>query len=322
MIPIRDTIPSRNYPVANNALILINICIFFFQMIQGASLGQFVYTYGLTPAKFFHPLISHHISMEEKLFSFVSYMFLHGGFLHLIANMWSLYIFGDNVEDRLGPIRYIGFYLLSGIGAGFFHLFLNANSNIPTIGASGAIAGVMGAYFILYPGSKILTLIPIVIIPWFVEIPAFFFLGLWFLMQFINAAGSDALNSGVAWWAHIGGFIWGMLLLHVFPRIPESGFTETIRSMTAKKNSPKLQIIHASGVGDDPNLYGTLVISSYEALSGTAKLVNIPWGLYRRLYRIIIPPGVTNGKILRLKGMGRAIAGKATGDLMLRILIS
>jgi membrane associated rhomboid family serine protease len=322
MIPIRDTIPSRNYPVVNNALILVNIFFFIFQLIQGEALGQFVYTYGLVPAKFSSPFISFHFSMGEKLFSFVSYMFLHGGFFHLIANMWSLYIFGDNVEDHFGPVRYLGFYLLSGIGSGLFHLFLNVHSNIPTIGASGAIAGVMGAYFILYPGSKILTLIPIIIIPWFVEIPAFFFLGLWLLMQFINAAGSSALNSGIAWWAHIGGFLLGMFLLNFSPRIPGSGFTEKIRSVTTKKTTPRLQIIHPTGVGEDPHLYGTIVISPHEAVSGTAKLVNIPWGFYKRLYRIIIPPGINNGKTLRLKGMGRSISGKETGDLMLRILIS
>ncbi|MBU0996053.1 MAG: rhomboid family intramembrane serine protease [Proteobacteria bacterium] len=322
MIPIRDTIPSRNYPVVNNTLILLNVLFFIFQYMQGDNLGQFIYIYGIVPAKFSVPAITIHFSMPEKLFSLVSYMFLHGGFWHLLSNMWSLYIFGDNVEDHFGSIRYLAFYLLCGIGSGLFHLFLNIHANVPTIGASGAIAGVMGAYLILYPRSRILTLIPIIIIPWFIEIPAFFFLGFWFLMQFINATGSDAMGGGIAWWAHIGGFLCGILLLKLTPRIPDTGFTERLRTVTMKKKTPRLQVIQTAGVGEDPNLYGTIVISPFEAVSGTTKLVNIPWGYYKRLYRISIPPGISSGKILRLKGMGKQPARSEKGDMMLRVIIS
>ena len=124
--------------------------------------------------------------------------------------------FGDNVEDRLGSFYYLMFYLFCGLTSGLFHLFLNYYSTIPTIGASGAIAGVMGAYFILYPHSKILTLIPIIIIPWFVEIPAVFFLGFWFVIQLLNAASGSAMAGGVAWWAHVGGFAAGIVGLKLF----------------------------------------------------------------------------------------------------------
>ncbi|MBT8356420.1 MAG: rhomboid family intramembrane serine protease, partial [Desulfobacterales bacterium] len=201
MIPIRDTISTRNYPVVNNTLIGINVVVFLLQMMQGAELDRFIYIYGLVPARYSVEQIAAYFTPGQQLFSLLSFMFLHGGFVHLIGNMWFLYIFGDNIEDRLGHLRYIGFYLLCGLASGVSHLLLNLNSNIPTIGASGAIAGVMGAYFILHPRSKILTLIPIIIIPWLLEIPAFFFIGFWFVLQFINAAASHGDVGGIAWWA-------------------------------------------------------------------------------------------------------------------------
>ncbi|MBW2565225.1 MAG: rhomboid family intramembrane serine protease, partial [Deltaproteobacteria bacterium] len=164
MIPIRDTISTRNYPVVNNTIIGINVVVFLLQMMQGAGLDRFIYIYGLVPARYFVPQIASYFTPGQQIFSIVSFMFLHGGFLHLIGNMWFLYIFGDNVEDELGHFRYIVFYLLCGVASGLSHLLLNLYSNMPTIGASGAIAGIMGAYFILHPKSKILTLIPIIFI--------------------------------------------------------------------------------------------------------------------------------------------------------------
>ena len=183
MLPIRDTTPSRNYPVVNNTIIGINIVFFLVQLAQGPQFDNFAYVYGLVPARYSIPHVSSYFSTVQQLMSFVTFMFLHGGFWHLIGNMWSLYIFGDNVEDSLGHFRYLIFYLLCGVTSGLAHLIININSNVPTIGASGAIAGVMGAYFILHPRSKILTLIPIIIIPWFIEVPAFLFIGIWFAMQ-------------------------------------------------------------------------------------------------------------------------------------------
>ena len=152
-------------------------------------------------------------------------MFLHGGFLHIIRNMWFLYIFGDNIEDRLGHIRYLVFYLFCGVAAGLVHLFTNWNSNIPTIGASGAISGVMGAYLLLYPRSRILTLIPIFFFFQFVEIPAFIFLGFWLLLQLFSASLTPRNVGGIAFWAHIGGFVAGLIFIKIFDVIPRTGLS-------------------------------------------------------------------------------------------------
>ena len=157
MIPIRDTIPSKNYPVVNNTIIGINIVVYLVQLAQGSNIYNFTYLYGLVPARYSVPGIAYYFSRSEQIFAFISFMFIHGGLFHLLSNMWTLYIFGDNVEDRLGPLRYLLFYLICGLFSGLTHLFFNYYSNYPTIGASGAIAGVMGAYFILYPNAKILN---------------------------------------------------------------------------------------------------------------------------------------------------------------------
>jgi hypothetical protein len=259
--------------------------------------------------------------MGQQLFSLLSFMFLHGGFWHLLGNMWSLYIFGDNIEDRLGPFRYLVFYLLCGLLSGFTHLIFNLHSNIPTIGASGAIAGVMGAYLILYPNAKILTLIPIIFIPWFVEIPAFFFLGLWFVIQFISATGSHGGAGGIAWWAHIGGFIFGIVCLKVFLALPRTGVSAPVRKVTAKRKTHRLQVIRPVGPGKDPHLYGVITITSFEALTGTLKLVNIPWGFQKRLVKVAVPAGVHAGSKLRLKGLGKITPDGHRGDLFLKVAI-
>jgi len=321
MIPIRDVNPRQNTPIINNSLIGINIVIFLVEMGQGPDLNQFIYTYGLVPARYSVPQIAEYFSFSQQVFSFVSFMFLHGGFWHLLGNMWSLYIFGDNVEDYLGPIRYLAFYFACGIGSGIAHLVINFHSNVPTIGASGAIAGVMGAYLVLHPRSRILTLIPILFIPWFVEIPAYFFLGLWFLFQFLNAAGSTAGSAGIAWWAHIGGFLFGILLLKVFAVVPATGYRERMRPLTEKKRTDRLQMIHPAGAKDDINLYGTLQISPFEADAGTRKMVNIPWGFHKRLFRVTVPPNVQEGTQLRLRGLGRQATDGTRGDLLLTISV-
>jgi membrane associated rhomboid family serine protease len=305
MIPLRDTIQSRNYPIVNTAIIVLNVLIFFVELGQGSKLNQFIFNYGLVPARYSVPEISAH------------FMFVHGGFWHLVGNMWSLYIFGDNVEDRLGSLRYLIFYLLCGWVSGLSHLFTNWDSQIPTIGASGAIAGVMGAYLILYPRARILTLI--LFFP--VEIPAFFFLGIWFFIQFLSAAGAHGQTSGIAWWAHIGGFVFGMILLKLFLKIPELGVSDKLRSATSKKKTPRLHVIRTMGSADDPHLYGQISISPREAELGTRKLVNIPRGFQKRPFRITVPPGVRDGTLLRLAGLGRKIDGGKRGDLLLRVLI-
>ncbi len=321
MFPIRDTIQSRNYPVVNYAIIGLNVIVYLIEMAQGDNLDLFFVLYGLVPVRYSLPEISAQFTLAQQIFSFFSFMFLHGGTWHLLGNMWSLYIFGDNVEDRLGPFRYLLFYVLCGLASGLSHLFLNWHSQAPTLGASGAIAGVMGAYFILYPKARILTLIPIIIIPYFVELPAFVFLGIWFVFQFLNAAGDPAHAAGIAWWAHIGGFVFGILFLKLFQRIPRTKVSQAVRQMTDKQKTPRLQVIHTTGAAHVPHLHGTISITPREASLGAKKLVNIPWGFQKRLFWVTVPPGISDSTSLRLAGLGKKIAGNGRGDLYLKVFI-
>lgn len=321
MIPIRDTIQSRNYPLVNNAIIGLNVAVYLVSLAQGASLDRFFVVYGLVPARYTVPEISQYFSFGRQAFSFVSFMFLHGGFLHLLGNMWSLYIFGDNVEDRLGSVKYLAFYLLCGVLSGLSHLVLNLHSQIPTVGASGAIAGVMGAYFILYPRSRILTLIPIFFIPYFIEIPAYIFLGIWFVLQFMSAAGPQAQSGGVAWWAHIGGFVFGILFLKAFLKMPHLGLSGRLQAVSPKRKTHHLQVIRTTGRPGDPNLYGRIRITPREARQGSRKLVNIPRGGQRRLFNVRIPQDVREGRVLRLAGLGRKQVDGLIGDLLLEVEI-
>lgn len=320
MIPIRDTQPSNTFPVVTYTLIGINLAVFILQLQVGMGNDRFFYDYGLVPAKYTVDEFSRHFPFANKLFSVFSYMFLHGGFLHFIGNMWSFYIFGDNVEEHFGALRFLAFYVVCGLISGLFHFMLNPVSAVPTIGASGAIAGVMGAYFLLYPKSRILTVIPIIIIPWFVEIPAFVFLGIWFLFQFLNAAGSSA-GAGIAWWAHIGGFIAGLVLVKLNRKMPDTGAHEKIAQFTKRKRTPKLQMIVASSSPEGPDLHGHIDITPLEALAGANKMVTIPWGFYKPLYKVKIPPGVRQGTRLRLSGMGRMLPSGIKGDMYLTVNI-
>ena len=321
MIPIRDTIQSRNYPVVNSVIIGLNVLVYLIQLGYGPNLQRFFLMYGLVPVRYSVPEIGSYFSPFQQALPFLSFMFIHGGFWHLLGNMWSLYIFGDNVEDRLGPFRYLLFYLLCGLVSGLSHLMLNLHSQVPTIGASGAIAGVMGAYFILYPGAKVLTLIPVFFFPLFLEIPAFVFLGIWFLLQFLSAAGSSSQGGGIAWWAHIGGFLAGMLFLKLFLRLPGVGLTETLRKTTEKKRTHRLQVVRTTSGANDPHLYGTLTVTAREAQVGSRKLVNIPWGFQKRILNVTVPPGVRDGTRLRLEGMGKRIGEARRGDLYLNVRI-
>jgi membrane associated rhomboid family serine protease len=321
MIPIRDTTQSKNYPVINTFLISVNVLFFFLQLMQGPAQTQFIITYGLVPARYSVPAIAAHFRLSQQILALITFMFLHGGFWHLLANMWSLYIFGDNVEDRLGSLRYLFFYLLCGWVSGLFHLFTNWHSQIPTIGASGAIAGVMGAYLLLYPRSKILTLIPIFFIPYFIEVPAFFFLGFWFLMQFLGAAGSRGQGGGIAWWAHVGGFVGGIILLKLFLQIPEMGMTSRVRTATSKGRTPRLQVIQTTSRLNEPHVYGNILVTPGEARAGAKKLVNVPWGIRSRIFRVIVPAGIKEGNLLRLAGMGKLTRRGDKGDLLLRVQI-
>ena len=207
MIPLRDVIPSRTFPFVTIAIIVLNALAWMLELsFEPRALNQFLLSYGVVPADFHLPTL-------------VTSMFLHGSWWHIIGNMWYLWIFGDNVEDRFGHGRFIAFYLLCGIAAAFGQIAMNPNSLVPTIGASGAIAGVMGAYFILYPRSRVLTLVPVF---WFeiIEVPAIVLLGFWFLMQLFSAgAVASAANGGgggVAFAAHVAGFLVGMGGVFVF----------------------------------------------------------------------------------------------------------
>jgi len=210
MIPLRDVIPSRTFPFFTIAFIVLNSVAFFFeQTLSRRALEHFIQTYGLVPARF------------DVLTVFTS-MFLHGGWGHFLGNMLFLWIFGDNVEDRLGHARFVVFYLLCGVAAVAAHVYMNPMSTIPTVGASGAIAGVLGAYFVLYPHSRVLALVPLFIVFEIVEVPAIIFLGLWFLMQFfyvgMAAVRAGAEGGGVAFWAHIAGFLAGMAAVVVMKK--------------------------------------------------------------------------------------------------------
>ena len=220
MIPLRDTIPSRTFPFINYTFILLNLFLFLYQVSLGYHLERFLYTWGVVPVKFFAPFDYDHLGLSERFLPLFTSMFLHGGWLHLLGNMLFLYIFGDNVEDRLGHIRYFFFFILCGVLAVVAHLITNPSSRVPTIGASGAIAGVMGAYLFLFPYARVVTLIFVFFFIDIIEIPAFFFLAFWFILQFLNGtmsvSSANAVSGGVAWWAHIGGFLAGILLLFVF----------------------------------------------------------------------------------------------------------
>lgn len=281
----------------------------------------FIYLYGLLPARYSMPELSSHFSIGQQLFSLISFMFLHGGFWHLLTNMWTLYIFGDNVEDHFGSIRYLIFYLLCGMASGLAHILTNYYSPTPTIGASGAIAGVMGAYFIIHPGAKILTLIPIVFIPYFIEIPAFIYLGIWFVLQVISAAGSNSEIGGIAWWAHIGGFISGIVLLRIMSGMPISKVSKKIKRSTVQYQTPQLQIIRPINTTSDDHLYANIYVTPYELQHGVRKTVNIPWGFHDQMFRITIPPGMKNGSCLRLKEQGKISISGLRGDLFLKVLI-
>jgi membrane associated rhomboid family serine protease len=221
LFPIRDTIPSRSLPLVTWTLIAVNVVVFLFELtLPPELLERFFNVYGMVPAAFGGAPPTAAPLPESSSISFFTSMFLHGGLFHLIANMWTLWIFGDNVEDRMGPLRFLVFYLLCGLIAALAHLLTNLGSSVPTVGASGAIAGVLGAYFILFPYSRVVTLIPIFFWPVFVQLPAFFYLGFWFLTQVMSGgmATGSADAGGIAWWAHVGGFVAGVLLYRFFLR--------------------------------------------------------------------------------------------------------
>ena len=216
MIPLRDAIPSHSFPAATVLFIGLNVLAFFYELSLGQMLDVFIMRYGAVPLRFILSGQTEQVSTVERFLPLFTSMFLHGGWLHLGGNMLYLWIFGDNVEDRLGHIRFLLFYLACGLAAALTQIYVHPTSKIPMVGASGAVAGVLGAYLVLFPHSRVLALIPIIFFFQVVELPAFLFLVFWFLMQFLNGAvsitGAPYMTGGVAWWAHIGGFSSGVAL--------------------------------------------------------------------------------------------------------------
>jgi membrane associated rhomboid family serine protease len=212
-IPLKDLNPRRSYPIVNTTLILLNVMVFIYQYtLPPHAFKLFMTTNATIPARF-PAWLSGHAPFEVAFLPLVTSMFLHSGIMHIAGNMLFLWIFGDNVEDFYGHFTYLVFYLVCGIGSGLLHVLFNLNSAVPAVGASGAISGVMGAYALLYPRSRILTLVFIFLVP----IPAVIILGYWFVLQFLAGITSlgMAANGGVAVWAHVGGFLLGMLITSV-----------------------------------------------------------------------------------------------------------
>ncbi len=224
MIPIRDDQPRFSTPYITYFLIALNGVLYFLQWSMGPRNEQaLAFQLGMVPARITGLLSSApHADPGYALLTILTSMFLHGSWLHVIGNMWFLWIFGDNIEDYVGHFQYLLFYLLSGIGAAVAHILLNPNSRIPTVGASGAIAGILGAYFLLYPRARVLTLVPLFFL-FFWWLPAWVFLGYWFILQFFAGAAtsltvSSRMSGGIAFWAHVGGFITGIVLIKIFPQ--------------------------------------------------------------------------------------------------------
>ncbi len=220
MIPLRDDNPASTKPILTLALIAVNVLVFLYQLSLGPREGRlFVFQFGAIPSVVFGPdRLPAGVMVIPPALSLVTSMFLHGGWMHLIGNMWYLWIFGNNIEDAMGRTRYLVFYFLSGLAASICHAYFNLGSKIPSIGASGAISGVLGAYLMLYPRAQVLVLIPLGFFTRLLYIPAMFVLGFWFLIQLFSGTLGGAQGGGVAWWAHIGGFIAGMVMVGAFKR--------------------------------------------------------------------------------------------------------
>jgi membrane associated rhomboid family serine protease len=220
MFPIRDSVPKYQAPVVVYSLIAINTLIFLYQRNIGEfQAATFAYTYGMVPARYFaggafpngHPI--------GDLYPLVTSAFLHGGWLHIILNMWTLLIFGSTLESRLGPLQFLIFYLCCAALSGYAHGYFNAYSEVPVIGASGAIAGVIGAYALRFPTARITLLVPVIIIPFIFTIPALAYAVIWFAIQLLQGTWDvfmPSVGDGIAWWAHIGGFVAGLVLLPFF----------------------------------------------------------------------------------------------------------
>ncbi len=228
MIPIRDDAPRFRTPYVTYFLIAINVVVFLFEVMLGpAAREQFIFQFGVIPAEITGWIGGvRGFTAAGAVVPILTSMFLHASWLHLIGNMWVLWIFGDNIEDHLGHFKYLVFYLVTGVAAALLHTALNPAMRIPSVGASGAIAGVMGAYFVLFPSARVLTIVPLFVFITFLWLPAWIVLGYWFVLQFLTgaatsiAATSRTTGGGIAFWAHVGGFVAGIALIKLFPARP------------------------------------------------------------------------------------------------------
>ncbi len=217
MIPLRDINPTERFSVVTVIFLTVNIAVFIYELLLGAGEREaFVSSFALIPQRLFSQAAAQGaVPVAATMFTS---MFMHGGFLHIAGNMLYLWIFGNNVEDSMGRMRFVLFYFLCGITAAYSHALANASSAVPMIGASGAISGVLGAYLMLYPRARVLTLVVFGLYVRTVELPAMFVLGFWFVLQFLSALVSAGTGEGVAWYAHVGGFVAGMALIGLFKR--------------------------------------------------------------------------------------------------------
>lgn len=239
MFPLKTSIFTNHVPIVTWLIIAANALIFFMEAgLSEESLERISYLFGVVPARFTDPDWAQEVGFPvNSYWPFLTSMFLHGGLLHIVGNMWTLAIFGRNVEDRLGSVNFMVFYLACGILSGIIHALVNPHSTLPAIGASGAIAGVMGAYLMMYPTSRVIVMIPIFIFPFFFDLLAVFYLGYWFLLNFVSGLATLNMTSdvgGIAFWAHVGGFLAGAVLLPPFlllrpkrsPCYPDEGCVE------------------------------------------------------------------------------------------------
>ncbi|MEE9215221.1 MAG: rhomboid family intramembrane serine protease [Thermodesulfobacteriota bacterium] len=218
MIPLRDTTKTDTFPYVNLTIISINILVYIYEIALGDQLNNFIIHNGLIPSILF---TGADISIVDRASPIFTSMFIHGDFLHIAGNMLFLYIFGNNVESRMGHFKFFLFYIICGIGAAAFQVLANIHSIVPMIGASGAISGILGAYLTYFPRSRILTLVPIIIYIKFIHLPAALFIFIWFLIQFLGSVstiGMDSQTGGIAFWAHIGGFVIGLILARYFQK--------------------------------------------------------------------------------------------------------
>jgi membrane associated rhomboid family serine protease len=221
MIPVRDTIPCENTPFVTWTLIGINVVVFLFlKLLHEPVAVQILHLYGLVPARYFHPAWATAMGYPPgDYLPLLTCMFLHAGWSHLLFNIWLIWIFADNIEDIMGRPRFLIFYLICGVIGSLVHMAYNPDSQTPTVGASGAIAGVLGAYFFLYPYAKVVIWIPILFLPIFIQVPAIAFLGVWVIFQLYEATTAIVAGKAymdIAWWGHLGGFMAGALLHRFF----------------------------------------------------------------------------------------------------------